>query len=120
MFAQVKHQNRSRVKGLGTGAWVRIGSPLVPGRRSSSSQRQELAPMMLIQGERVDHEGIPEQVHVLAGMAHAVGSPEGEAVLQPPGDGLGLPAPPPQTLEVGVTRRDRTDVLSPAEVASFG
>src|SRR6266550_3583620 len=106
-------------RGLGTGAWVRIGSPLVPGRRSSSSQRQGLAPMMLIQGERVDHEGIPEQVHVLAGMPHAVGSPEVEAALQPPVDGLGIAAPPIQTFEVGITRRDRTDVLCPIELATF-
>ena len=75
--------------------------------------------MMLIQGERVDHEGVPEQVHVLAGMAHAVGSPEVEAVLQPPVDGLGIAAPPIQTFEVGITRRDRTDVLCPIELATF-
>src|SRR3989442_36807 len=93
-------------KGLSAGAWVRIGSPLDPGRRPSSSQRRGLAPMMLIQGERVDHEGVAEQVHVLAGMAHAVGSPEVEAVLQPPVDGLGIAAPPVQTFEVGITRRD--------------
>src|SRR5205807_9780645 len=106
-------------KGLSAGARVRIGSPLVAGRRPSSSQRQGLASMMLVESERVDHEGVPEQVHVLAGMPDAVGSPEVEAVLQPSVDGLGIAAPPIQTLEVGITRRDRTDVLCPVELATF-
>ena len=75
--------------------------------------------MMLIQGEGVDHESVPEQIHVLASMAHAVGSPEVEAVLQSPVDGLGIAAPPIQTFEVGITRRDRTDVLCPVELCGL-
>src|SRR5260370_40778697 len=97
-------------KGLSAGAWVRIGSPLGAGRRPSSSQRQGLASMMLIQSERDDHKGVPQQVHVLPGMAHALRSPVGDAGPQPPTDRTRSAAAHTHTLAITDTSQSRTSV----------
>ena len=60
----------------------------------------------IMERQRVDHQGIAEQVHVLASMAHTVGPAKIEGVLDCPVDGLGVAAPAGEPLEVRIARRD--------------
>ena len=49
---------------------------------------QTLSLPVLMERQRVDHDGVPEQVHVLAGVPDAVGPIEVQRVLEAPVDGL--------------------------------
>ena len=71
---------------------------------------------VLVERQRVHHQGVPEQVHLLAGVAHAVGPAQVERVLQASVDGLGVAAPAVDFLEVGVAWRDGPDILGPVEL----
>ena len=59
-----------------------------------------------VEGESVDHEGVAEEVEVLAGVADAVGSSDPEGVFEVAVDGLGVVAPRVEAGEVGVAGRD--------------
>jgi hypothetical protein len=45
-----------------------------------------------VEGEAVDHEGVAEEVEVLAGVADAVGASEPEGVFEVAVDGFGVVA----------------------------
>src|SRR5438094_334971 len=53
----------------------------------------------------VNHEGVPEQVHVLTRVPHAVGPTQVQGVFEAPIDGLGVATPAVDRLEVGIGRR---------------
>jgi hypothetical protein len=63
------------------------------------------------EGEAVDREGVGQKVEVLALVAHGVGSPQPEGVVECTLDGLGVIAPPVEPLEVGFAPGDLADVL---------
>ncbi len=69
-------------------------------------------------GEAVDHEGVAEQVEVLALVAEAVGAAEPKAVVESAVDGFGVVASLVEVLEVGVVGGDGPNVLSPIELPS--
>jgi hypothetical protein len=97
------------------------------GRASASSGDEEagglrrlgqaLSLPVLVKGQRVDHEGVPEQVHVLAGVADAVGPAQVQGVLEAAVDRLGVAPPAVDLFEIGIARGDRPDVLGPVELA---
>ncbi len=66
---------------------------------------------MLEDGQGVDHEGVAEEVDELGAVADGVGPAEEEGVVEVAVDGLGIVAAPEQVSEVGVTGRDRPQVL---------
>jgi hypothetical protein len=71
---------------------------------------------VLVKRQRVDHQGVAEQVHVLAGVPDAVGPVEVQRVLQAPVDGPGVAPSAVDLLEVRIARRDRPEVLDPVEL----
>ena len=72
---------------------------------------------MAVEGEAVDHEGVAEEVEVLAGVADAVGAAEPEGVFEVAVDGFGVVAAGVEAGEVGVGGWDGPDVLGAVEPA---
>jgi hypothetical protein len=54
---------------------------------------QALSLPVLVERQRVDHQSVPEQIHVLAGVPDAVGPIEVQRVLQAAVDGLRVRPP---------------------------
>ena len=71
--------------------------------------------LVAVEGESVDHEGVAEEIEVLAGMAEAVGASEPEGVDEVSVDRFGVVAAWVETREVGVGGGDGPDVLGPVE-----
>jgi hypothetical protein len=64
-----------------------------------------LASSVTVEGEAVDHEGVAEEVEVLAGMAAAVGASEPEGVDEVAVDRFGVVAARVETREVSPVGR---------------
>jgi len=58
--------------------------------------------LVAVEGEAVDHEGVAEEIEVLAGMADTVGASEPEGVDEVAVDRFGIVAAWVETGEVGV------------------
>jgi hypothetical protein len=68
------------------------------GRASASSGDEEAGGLrrlgqalplpVLVERQRVDHDGVPQQVHMLTGLPDAVSPAQVQGVLKPPVDGL--------------------------------
>ena len=70
--------------------------------------------LVAVEGESVDHEGVAEEIEVLAGMAEAVGASEPERVDEVAVDRFGIVAAWVETCEVGVGGGDGPDVFGAA------
>jgi hypothetical protein len=70
-----------------------------------------------VQRERVHGESEAEEVEVLACVSDAVRAPEPHGVVEMTVDGFGVVATREEPFEVGVARRDRSEVLGPVELA---
>lgn len=71
--------------------------------------------VVLEQCQRIDHEGVAEEVDPLAAVADGVGSAEEAGVVEVAVDALGVVALPEQAGEVGVAGRNGREVLGPVE-----
>ena len=60
--------------------------------RGSGCERGGVSPSVAVEREPVDHEGVAQEVEVLAVVADAVGSAEPECVVEVAVDGLGVVA----------------------------
>src|SRR5439155_11454911 len=96
-------------------ARVRVASGAA--RLLSGGELVRLRSSVSVEGEAVDHEGVAEEVEVLAGVADAVGAPDPEGVFEVAVDGFGVVASRVEASEVGVARRDGPDVFGAVELA---
>jgi hypothetical protein len=78
-----------------------------------------VASPVAVEGEGVDHEGVAEEVEVLAGVAEAVGASDPEGVVDAAVDGFGVEAAGVEAGEVGVGGRDGPDIFGAVELAGF-
>src|SRR5439155_102062 len=97
-------------------ARVRVASGAA--RLLSGGELVRLRSSVSVEGEAVDHEGVAEEVEVLAGVADAVGAPDPEGVFEVAVDGFGVVAPGVEPREVGVGGCDGPDVLGSVETPS--
>ena len=83
---------------------------------SGSGGELGAASLVAVEGEAVDHEGVAEEVEVLAGVADAVGASEPEGVVEVAVDGFGVVAAGVEPGEVGVGCGDGADVFGAVEL----
>lgn len=71
---------------------------------------------MAVQREAVDHEGVGQQVEVLALVTDRVGTAKPQRIVERPVDGLGIISTPVERLEVRISLSDRPQVLGPVQL----